>query len=709
MADVEEKKEQPSDHEPKMEPLTNCNEGGSPGMERTKTVLVDRVSSNEGRVGGKADPASSSKEEPEEKVKVRRDDPIQTDDVEEKEENSKSNLSEGKPTGKESAAVITSEMLPERPAAASPSRSSFPSTKLGDFPKPATHDGSVGRVGDEPMQLVLRPARPATEGVANGVQNDIRVSALPRSSARVLKAQIRFRCPALSVVADDRIRILYRGVELPDDEPLLSHIPSVGGDGSVGLQFLVLEGVDNGVCQPGLYVGEGVPCEPEIEAVLLECSEGLRKGVQPSLAMGGTGGTYFLRSCEEGTPLAVFKPKDEEAGTPQNPRGYEAPENSRTTRPGVPSTQRAVREVAAQLIDHGRFAGVPFTTLAHGRHVSFQPLKKGGDVVWKVGAFQAFIDTAETADNFGPQMYGDSDVHKVGMLDIRIANLDRNYGNILVKVDRAGDGSRNTKLVPIDHGCSLPDRLGISVGDVVWMGWPQTKKPFGIAERRYISSLNGQKDAELLATRLGLERDGLRLLETTTKWLQLGAARGMTLHEIGSCFYRQEPEDPNMEILADPSPLENIIEDCLDVAIAQSELGALQRCGTALGQTHLDRSITVSSAPKHVRDLEKAKGGIFFRCDAQGQEIVWNDHLEETFRRHTADSLERLVRARAPAPTVEPPTKVAVEDNVLFSEKQDGEDEKPTSPKEETEVLTLPKRSAKAYVPPHLRKAKPQE
>ena len=54
-------------------------------------------------------------------------------------------------------------------------------------------------------------------------------------------------------------------------------------------------------------------------------------------------------------------------------------------------------------------------------------------VVWKIGAFQAFIETKDTAGNFAPQVFPDSDVHRIGILDIRIINLDRNDGNLLVR------------------------------------------------------------------------------------------------------------------------------------------------------------------------------------------------------------------------------------------------------------------------------------
>ena len=100
-----------------------------------------------------------------------------------------------------------------------------------------------------------------------------------------------------------------------------------------------------------------------------------------------------------------FKPKDEEAFAPNNPRGYVAKEtflksfnmmydscieeNSPGLRQGVLSTQQAAREVAACLLDHKQFAGVPSTTLAprnpgalglhevHAKHPAFvNPNKK---------------------------------------------------------------------------------------------------------------------------------------------------------------------------------------------------------------------------------------------------------------------------------------------------------------------------------------------
>ena len=55
---------------------------------------------------------------------------------------------------------------------------------------------------------------------------------------------------------------------------------------------------------------------------------------RPELTEDGTGGVYLIRSCSpvaegEGlpSPVAVFKPSDEEAGSHNNPRGLDGEEH----------------------------------------------------------------------------------------------------------------------------------------------------------------------------------------------------------------------------------------------------------------------------------------------------------------------------------------------------------------------------------------------
>jgi len=75
-------------------------------------------------------------------------------------------------------------------------------------------------------------------------------------------------------------------------------------------------------------------------------------------------------------------------------------------------------------------------------------------------------------DNEGPvsdisyDIFPDSEVHKIGILDLWIFNLDWNDGNILYWKTDSGP-----KLIPIDHSMSIPGTLKIYSFDLCWMDW----------------------------------------------------------------------------------------------------------------------------------------------------------------------------------------------------------------------------------------------
>jgi hypothetical protein len=55
-------------------------------------------------------------------------------------------------------------------------------------------------------------------------------------------------------------------------------------------------------------------------------------------------------------------------------------------------------------------------------------------------------------------LFSADEIHKIAVLDLRLLNLDRNEGNILVQeVQDQYTGESSLKLVPIDHGLTLPD------------------------------------------------------------------------------------------------------------------------------------------------------------------------------------------------------------------------------------------------------------
>ena len=74
-------------------------------------------------------------------------------------------------------------------------------------------------------------------------------------------------------------------------------------------------------------------------------------------------------------PLAVFKPIDEEAFAPNNPRDHVGPFGSNTFRAGVLSGEACIREVTAYLLDKDGFSGVPPTTMVETAHDSFKTFK----------------------------------------------------------------------------------------------------------------------------------------------------------------------------------------------------------------------------------------------------------------------------------------------------------------------------------------------
>ena len=99
---------------------------------------------------------------------------------------------------------------------------------------------------------------------------------------------------------------------------------------------------------------------------LVKAAQGIQQEFSPKLCGEGTSGSYFMK--ESGENVAVFKPIDEEPYAPNNPRGMKGLFGSATCRDGVKSGELTVREVAAYMLDHENFAGVPATCLVELVH-----------------------------------------------------------------------------------------------------------------------------------------------------------------------------------------------------------------------------------------------------------------------------------------------------------------------------------------------------
>jgi hypothetical protein len=103
-------------------------------------------------------------------------------------------------------------------------------------------------------------------------------------------------------------------------------------------------------------------CPPELQEAIKEIEQGFKKGLKPKLTDDGTSGTYLMRGVSK-KPIAVFKPIDEEAFAPNNPRDHVGRFGSQSFRAGVLSGEACIREVAAYLLDKDGFSGVPSTTM----------------------------------------------------------------------------------------------------------------------------------------------------------------------------------------------------------------------------------------------------------------------------------------------------------------------------------------------------------
>ncbi|KAI3884261.1 hypothetical protein MKX03_017101 [Papaver bracteatum] len=280
----------------------------------------------------------------------------------------------------------------------------------------------------------------------------------------------------------------------------------------------------------------------------------IKNGVDPIPVHSGLGGAYYFRN-KVGENVAIVKPTDEEPFAPNNPKGFIGkalgqPGLKRSVRVG----ETGFREVAAYLLDYGHFANVPPTALVKITHSIFNindgvNCKKANErkTVSKIASCQQFIRHDFDASDHGTSNFPVSDVHRIGILDVRIFNTDRHAGNLLVrKLDGVGAFGQ-VELVPIDHGLCLPENLEDPYFE--WIHWPQASIPFTEYELEYIANLDPVNDSEMLRMELPMIREAcLRVLFLCTIFLKEAAAFGLCLGEIGEMMsreFRSRDEEPS--------------------------------------------------------------------------------------------------------------------------------------------------------------------
>lgn len=324
-------------------------------------------------------------------------------------------------------------------------------------------------------------------------------------------------------------------------------------------------------------------CPKPLKYIVNQAKQGFAVGYKPEFVLDGSGGSYFLHDSRK-NKIAIFKPADEEPYAENNPRGYlQQPGQKLSMRAGVQPGEACIREVAAYLLDHKGFAGVPMTTLAEARHATFNQngsrlsVAAGGATIGhhsiapnspvrpttmkKVGSVQEFVPSQCSMDDISSSKVSVEEVQKIAVLDIRIMNADRNTANLLCS--RHKDGS--IKLVPIDHGYCLRSVCDTSWMDWCWLDWPQLKEPVSTEIKRYIESLDIEKDAMMLREVLNIDERAIDNFRASSALLKAGVNAGLSLYDIAVLCCR------NDDLGEIPSALERMSEMATELAVAALE------------------------------------------------------------------------------------------------------------------------------------------
>ncbi|KAG7962170.1 hypothetical protein I3843_09G052300 [Carya illinoinensis] len=387
--------------------------------------------------------------------------------------------------------------------------------------------------------------------------------------------------------------------------------------------------------------------DPRLRALVVEVAIALASGVDPMQVSSGLGGAYFLRS-RNGDNIAVAKPIDEEPLAFNNPKSFGGlmlgqPGLKRSVRIG----EAGVRESAAYLLDHSGFAGVPPTALVEISRVAFCGAvdieAKVPFAQRKIASLQRFVDHKYDAGELGSSGFSVSSVHRIGVFDIRLLNLDRHAGNILVKKhEHENNAAGVAELVPIDHGLCLPEWLDDPYFE--WLHWPQASVPFSEYEIEYISNLDPFKDAELLRTELpSIRESSIRVLVVCTIFLKRAAATGLCLAEIGEMMTRDFGcGEENLSILENlcaqaKASLPNILYDDHSVEETRKEEEIFQ-FDKENGDSFSDFLDLPQLLKGHAVVAKPLNISRFSSTGSMNTEAVWppliqeeNDHFHETF------------------------------------------------------------------------------
>lgn len=280
----------------------------------------------------------------------------------------------------------------------------------------------------------------------------------------------------------------------------------------------------------------------ETDEWLLQVDRSIALSDSISIIPEGISVSYLIKN-EGGQPIAIFKP-DDEAG------GFENLKGKALVSGGV-SLQSSHKELGARMLG-GDFCNVP--------EIHQVKVVMNGKV--KEGSLQKFIPNSGTllsyiqgnekeltqSELFAlilnprkmwryqkkhlPKLFDlfdkvGTDIHKMGLLDLLIQNIDRaNPQNILVLED-----GEKIKLIPIDHNLAFPDLLTPLPLTISWFQSPYGLEPFDSQTLEFIQTLNITKISKQLI-KVGLSSEKIKQFEIMAMLIKKGSAAGFSLLEI---------------------------------------------------------------------------------------------------------------------------------------------------------------------------------
>jgi len=315
-----------------------------------------------------------------------------------------------------------------------------------------------------------------------------------------------------------------------------------------------------------------------------QIESGFLAGHALQLQKEGLGGAYLLRDAS-GNPLAVWKPREEEAFAPENPKNFIGRNIGDEGYGGsIRVGEACQREVAAYVIDSAsglRLANVPMTLMATMRSAGWpgHSEQQNGGTRFKTGSLQAFVTNDGDCSELGTSIFPATSIKRIGLLDLVIYNTDRHTMNMLVAMPKTGDSdfkeaARSMNIIPIDHGNALPEKMEAPF--LEWLHWPQARIPFEEDEIEWVKQL----DYVMLQQKLRSEVPGLRTGSLRLLWVTVTVVREavlkykLTLSQIGQLFTRPlsgKSETNSPLELACSQAIEDATQACAPNALSSAD------------------------------------------------------------------------------------------------------------------------------------------